>query len=284
MGWEFPWYTLRDDFDADHGVAEWHGTNVFLRDGDEVYRTYFIDARGDEALGSTWSYLDITAVRPPGGVGGLTRRLAADAAVPVVELPRQVQGRGMIAHVSGLPLEELLPAVTGAAGLLLARVSVACGRAGARRVTDGHTLTMERTYGAPAQRVFDAFTSEEVMRRWWHAGRDWETPEARVDLRVGGEVRVIMRNPHADVRYGGGGEYIEVDPPTRLAFTWTWDDDRNQARQLIEIDFEETNGQTTVRFTHSGLWDEEAVASHENGWGTAFDNLARALDEIGRAA
>ena len=55
MGWEFPWYTLRDDFDADHDVAEWHGTNVFLRDGDEVYRTYFIDARGDEALGSTWS-------------------------------------------------------------------------------------------------------------------------------------------------------------------------------------------------------------------------------------
>ena len=37
MGWEFPWYTLRDDFDADHDVAEWHGTNVFLRDGDEVY-------------------------------------------------------------------------------------------------------------------------------------------------------------------------------------------------------------------------------------------------------
>ena len=55
MGWEFPWYTLRDDFDADHDVAEWHGTNVFLRDGDEVFRTYFIDARGDEALVSTWS-------------------------------------------------------------------------------------------------------------------------------------------------------------------------------------------------------------------------------------
>ena len=59
MGWEFPWYTLRDDFDADHDVAEWRGTNVFLRDGDEIYRTYFVDARGDEALGSTWSFLDI---------------------------------------------------------------------------------------------------------------------------------------------------------------------------------------------------------------------------------
>ena len=62
MGWEMPWYTLTDEFDADFGVGEWHGTNAFIRDGDEVYRTYFIDARGDEAMGSTWSYLDMTAL------------------------------------------------------------------------------------------------------------------------------------------------------------------------------------------------------------------------------
>ena len=62
MGWTMPWYTLTDDFDADHGVGEWHGTNAFLRDGDEVFRTYFVNERGDEAMGSTWSYLDITAL------------------------------------------------------------------------------------------------------------------------------------------------------------------------------------------------------------------------------
>ena len=63
MGWEdIPWYTLTDDFDADFGVGEWHGTNAFLREGDEIFRTYFIDARGDEAMGSTWTYLDITAL------------------------------------------------------------------------------------------------------------------------------------------------------------------------------------------------------------------------------
>jgi predicted dithiol-disulfide oxidoreductase (DUF899 family) len=63
MGWEsIPWYTLTDDFDADFGVDEWHGTNAFIRDGERVFRTYFIDARGDEAMGSTWSYLDITAL------------------------------------------------------------------------------------------------------------------------------------------------------------------------------------------------------------------------------
>jgi predicted dithiol-disulfide oxidoreductase (DUF899 family) len=63
MGWEhIPWYTITDDFDADFDVGEWHGTNAFLRDGDRIFRTYFIDARGDEHMGSTWAYLDITAL------------------------------------------------------------------------------------------------------------------------------------------------------------------------------------------------------------------------------
>jgi predicted dithiol-disulfide oxidoreductase (DUF899 family) len=62
-GWELiPWYTITDDFDTDFGVREWHGTNAFLRDGDRIFRTYFVDNRGDEAMGSTWTYLDITAL------------------------------------------------------------------------------------------------------------------------------------------------------------------------------------------------------------------------------
>jgi predicted dithiol-disulfide oxidoreductase (DUF899 family) len=60
MGWKMPWYTITDSFDADFGVDEWHGHNVFFRDGERVFRTYFINSRGDEAMGSTWSFLDIT--------------------------------------------------------------------------------------------------------------------------------------------------------------------------------------------------------------------------------
>ena len=60
MGWAMPWYTITDGFDADFGVDEWHGHNVFFRDGERVFRTYFINARGDEAMGTTWSYLDAT--------------------------------------------------------------------------------------------------------------------------------------------------------------------------------------------------------------------------------
>jgi predicted dithiol-disulfide oxidoreductase (DUF899 family) len=66
MGWTMPWYTMADGsgawFDADFGVDEWHGTNAFIRDGDRVFRSYFINSRGDEALGTTWSYLDMTAL------------------------------------------------------------------------------------------------------------------------------------------------------------------------------------------------------------------------------
>jgi len=62
MGWTMPWYSLTDEFDADFGVDEWHGTNSFIRDGDQVFRTYFVNNRGDEPMGSTWSYLDITAL------------------------------------------------------------------------------------------------------------------------------------------------------------------------------------------------------------------------------
>jgi len=143
-------------------------------------------------------------------------------------------------------------------------------------MTSGATLRMQRTFQAPAAAVFDAWTSEEVIRRWWHAEHDWETTVAEVDLRVGGAVRVVMRNPDDGSEYGGGGRYTEIDPPRRLAFTWLWDD--NDTRQLIEVDFEEEEaGVTTVRFTHSGLWDEEAVRSHEDGWGKALDNLEQAL-------
>jgi predicted dithiol-disulfide oxidoreductase (DUF899 family) len=60
MDWEMPWVTITDSFDADFGVDEWHGHNVFFRDGDRVFRTYFINSRGDEAMGTTWSYLDAT--------------------------------------------------------------------------------------------------------------------------------------------------------------------------------------------------------------------------------
>ncbi|OBC13735.1 hypothetical protein A5784_30985 [Mycobacterium sp. 852013-50091_SCH5140682] len=68
MGWHIPWYTIDTEpaagqpFDVDFGVDQWHGTNAFFRDGDRVFRTYFINNRGDEAFVNTWSFLDMTAL------------------------------------------------------------------------------------------------------------------------------------------------------------------------------------------------------------------------------
>jgi predicted dithiol-disulfide oxidoreductase (DUF899 family) len=60
MDWKMPWYTITDSFDTDFGVNEWHGHNVFFHDGNRIFRTYFINNRGDEQMGGTWNYLDMT--------------------------------------------------------------------------------------------------------------------------------------------------------------------------------------------------------------------------------
>ena len=63
MGWgDIPWYTITDDFDKDFGVDEWHGHNAFIREGDRIFRTYYIHSRGAEHIGNTWSVLDMTAL------------------------------------------------------------------------------------------------------------------------------------------------------------------------------------------------------------------------------
>jgi predicted dithiol-disulfide oxidoreductase (DUF899 family) len=67
MGWTIPWFSSAgSDFNTDFGVTtdlgETFGLSVFLRDGDDVYRTYFTDRRGVEALGSVWAFLDLTAL------------------------------------------------------------------------------------------------------------------------------------------------------------------------------------------------------------------------------
>jgi len=136
-------------------------------------------------------------------------------------------------------------------------------------------LRLDRTYDAAAEAVFDAWTSETVLRRWFHVGEDWETTEAFVDLQVGGAVRVVMFDPHKEAYHGGGGRYTEVDRPRRLAFTWVWDGEDRET--LIEIDFEPVEAGTEVRFTHSNLRDVESARSHEYGWNGCFGNLGRTL-------
>ena len=137
----------------------------------------------------------------------------------------------------------------------------------------GRVLRIERTFDAPAEDVFDAWTSPEVMRRWFHCAPDWDTPEAAVDLRVDGKVQVVMRRPDG-TEVEAQGEYTVIDPP--LVMTWTFDDDPSN-EQLIELSFSESKGSTTVLMVNSGISTDERRDAQDEGWHRCLNELERML-------
>jgi uncharacterized protein YndB with AHSA1/START domain len=139
----------------------------------------------------------------------------------------------------------------------------------------GHVVRIERTFAASAEEAFDAWTSPEVMRRWLHCAPDWGTPEAEVDLRVGGTVRVVMRRPDG-TEVEAQGEYALIDRPNRLVMTWTFDDDPSN-EQLIELSFSESEGSTTVLLVNSRISTDERRDGQHEGWHGCLDELEREL-------
>jgi uncharacterized protein YndB with AHSA1/START domain len=137
-------------------------------------------------------------------------------------------------------------------------------------------LVIERTFAASAEEVFDAWTSPEVLRRWFHCGADWETPVAEVDLRVGGRVRIRMRRPEGS-EHEAQGEYAIIDRPRRLVMSWTFGEDPSN-EQLIELSFSESDGSTTVRMVNSGIANDQRLESQQEGWQGCFEQLETLLE------
>lgn len=113
------------------------------------------------------------------------------------------------------------------------------------------------------------------MRRWFHPAPEWDTPEAEVDLRVGGTVRVVMRRP------GGGevevrGVYTLIERPHRLVMSWSLED-HPANEQLIELSFSESEGSTTVLMVNSGISSPERRDGQDEGWRGCLDELGRVL-------
>lgn len=136
-------------------------------------------------------------------------------------------------------------------------------------------VRIERTFDAPADAVFDAWTTPEVMRRWFHCSPEWATPEAEVDLRVGGKILVVMRRPDG-TEIGARGEFTVIDRPTKLVMMWTFDDDPSN-QQLLELTFSESDGSTTVSLVNSDISGEERGDAQHEGWQGCLDELERAL-------
>jgi uncharacterized protein YndB with AHSA1/START domain len=139
-----------------------------------------------------------------------------------------------------------------------------------------HVLRIERVFNAPVEKVFDAWTNEEVLRRWLHANPGWETPVAEVDLRVGGAIRIVMRDPVARSDHGARGEYRQIDRPHRLVFSWIFDRHPDE-HQLIELEFSEHDGITTVVMTNSAIATDQQRIDQRGGWQACYDNLERVL-------
>jgi uncharacterized protein YndB with AHSA1/START domain len=137
-------------------------------------------------------------------------------------------------------------------------------------------LRIERTFDSPVERVFEAWTSEEVLRRWLHGMPGWETPTAEVDLRVGGRIRIVMRDPLDGTEAGAVGEYTVVEAPRRRVFTRGGDEKPDQPQQ-IELEFSERGGRTTVLMTNSAIPTDGRLESQERGWQFCYDNLERLL-------
>lgn len=131
-------------------------------------------------------------------------------------------------------------------------------------------LQITRVLAAPIQRVFDAWTDPALMSRWFFAGESWSA-EANNDLRVGGEYAITMISERGD-RVLCSGAYREIEPPTRLVFTWT---SYAVSDTLVTIELRDLGDATELTLTHEGLVEAAVRESHTQGWGGCLANLER---------
>lgn len=134
------------------------------------------------------------------------------------------------------------------------------------------TVRLERLLPAPVAEVFAAWTDPGLMAKWLapigHA-------EVEVDLRVGGQFRVTMVGD--DVRLDHTGEYLVIDPPSRLSFTWRSPYTGGHASQ-VDLILAARGQATLLILTHQGLPDETR-SSHEGGWERILERLAAVLTD-----
>lgn len=135
---------------------------------------------------------------------------------------------------------------------------------------------VSQTIRATPERLFRAWTDPEQLARWWRMdGPGWTFAGASIDLRVGGEYRLAMTDP-AGKTHTAVGVYREVQPPTRLVFTWEWEDLAHRVGDtVVSVEIRRVNATTSeVVLTHEGFADPARIAGHESGW----TQLLRLLD------
>lgn len=138
--------------------------------------------------------------------------------------------------------------------------------------SDGLHLHMTRILPAPREDVYRAMTDQKEFAKWW-GPKGFTSPSVDFEPRVGADYRIAMQPPDGDL-FHLSGEFKEVDPPERLAFTFRWEppdpDDRETLATLI---LEDRGDETEVQFTQGEFATEERRAIHEGGWNDSFERL-----------
>lgn len=139
-------------------------------------------------------------------------------------------------------------------------------------------LGLELSCALPAAPVlvFEKLTAEAGLTRWW-GPRGFTTPSAAVDLRVGGSYRLAMQPPDGDV-FHLSGHFLEVDPPHRLAYTFTWEEPTPDDRETVVVLTLRSSGRATeVTLTQGEFATEERRELHRAGWSESFERLRSLL-------
>lgn len=135
-------------------------------------------------------------------------------------------------------------------------------------------LKVSHRYPFPAERVFDAWLDPKTARRFLFATPDGEMVRAEIDARVGGRFVFVDRRPDTgDVEHVG--EYLEIDRPRRLVFTFAVPQ-YDPGLTRVALDFAAVDGGCEVTLTHEGVL-EDWVAQTVQGWTTILAGLQRAL-------
>jgi len=145
-------------------------------------------------------------------------------------------------------------------------------------------LKLERVIRAPRQKVFEAFTQADVLRRWF-GPRALSIASAEVDARVGGRYRITMKARTGET-HTVIGEYKIVQPPDRLSFTWGWEAAEMAAmgQTLVTLTFDERGDETHLTLRHTGFPGADARDQHQGGWGSTLNCLVDLVDARGSAA
>jgi len=141
------------------------------------------------------------------------------------------------------------------------------------------TLEMKRVLPAAPSVVFAAFSDPDKVAKWW-GPEDLTVPSLEFDPRVGASYRLEMQPPGGDPFYLTG-EFREVDPPVRLAFTFVYEDpDPDDVDTLVELSFRDLGESTEVVFTQGPFGTAARRALHRDGWTDSFDKLEQFISKL----